>query len=60
MVACVILQNMRQDRDEPIRAFAARVRGQANVCNFKVEWNAVNCENEVDYIVIQWYVIPLF
>ena len=34
MVARVTLGNMRQDRDEPIRSFGARVRGQANICGF--------------------------
>ena len=31
MVARVTLHNMRQDRDEPICAFVARLRGQASV-----------------------------
>ncbi len=34
MVARVSLHNMRQERDEPIRAFGARLRGQASVCKF--------------------------
>ena len=34
MVARVTLHNMRQDRDEPIRAFGTRLRGQASVCKF--------------------------
>lgn len=34
MVARVSLHNMRQDRGEPIRAFGARLRGQAGVCKF--------------------------
>ena len=34
MVARVTLHNMRQDRDEPVRAFGARLRGQASVCKF--------------------------
>ena len=34
MVARVTLHNMRQDRDEPVRAFGARLRGQAGVCKF--------------------------
>ena len=33
MVARVQLSQMKQDRDEPIRAFAARLRGQAGVCD---------------------------
>ena len=46
LVARVGLQSMKQDRDEPVRAFAARLRGQANVCNYKVK---CTCDNEVDY-----------
>ena len=37
MVARVQLQQLRQDRDEPIRAFSARLRGQASICCFKVQ-----------------------
>ena len=46
MVARVQLQQMRQDRDEPVRAFAARLRGQAGVCNFSVK---CSCQLPVDY-----------
>ncbi|KAK7498143.1 hypothetical protein BaRGS_00010731 [Batillaria attramentaria] len=48
MVARVHLQQMRQDRDEPVRAFAARLRGQAGVCNFRVN-PSLACHAEVDY-----------
>ncbi len=34
MVAIDALMRMVQERDEPIRAFGARVRGQASVCKF--------------------------
>ena len=34
MVARVALHNMRQDRDETVRSFSARIRGQAGVCKF--------------------------
>nr|KAG5706167.1 hypothetical protein BaRGS_025789 [Batillaria attramentaria] len=40
---------MRQDRDEPVRAFAARLRGQAGVCNFRVKCPSLACHAEVDY-----------
>jgi hypothetical protein len=33
MVSRVKLHNMRQDRGETIRAFSARLSGQAGVCN---------------------------
>ena len=39
MVARVQLHNMRQDRDEMIRSFGARLRGQAGVCKFLEEVN---------------------
>ena len=34
MVARVTLHNMKQDRGEPVRAYGARLRGQARVCKF--------------------------
>ena len=34
MVARVQLQNIQQDRDEPVRSYCARLRGQASVCQF--------------------------
>ena len=36
MVAQVALHNMRQDRDETVRSFSARIRGQAGVCKFVI------------------------
>ena len=47
MVARVTLHNMRQDRDEPIRAYGARLRGQASVCKFTQK--CTECETNVDY-----------
>ena len=47
MVARVQLHNMRQDRDETIRSFGARLRGQAGVCKFHV--NCQNCNTDVNY-----------
>ena len=47
MIARVTLNNSRQDRDEPIRSFCARLRGQANVCKYIIECQ--NCEHQVDY-----------
>lgn len=40
------LQQMRQERDESFRAYAARVRGKAETCEFKT---TCECGNEVDY-----------
>ena len=36
MVSRLTLHNLRQDRDEGVRNFAARIRGQADVCKFTV------------------------
>lgn len=47
IVARVTLHNMRQDRDEPIHAFGAHLRGQAGVCKFIVK--CTSCEEEVNY-----------
>ena len=47
MVARVILHNMKQDRGEPIRAYGARIRGQAGVCKFTQQ--CTNCQANVDY-----------
>ena len=40
------LLQLRQERDEPFRAFAAKVRGKAETCNFKA---SCRCERQVDY-----------
>ena len=47
MVARVQLHNMRQDRDETIRSFGARLRGQAGICKFLV--TCPGCNMEVNY-----------
>ena len=49
MVARVKLQQMRQDRDEPVRAFADRLRGQAGVCSFSIKCLSDTCGSSVDY-----------
>ena len=48
MVARVALQNMRQGRDEAIRSYAARLRGQANICDFAMKCS--HCNHEVNYM----------
>ena len=45
MVARLELQQMRQDRDEPARAFYARLKGQSSVCQFKVKCTQCGLEN---------------
>ena len=47
MVARVTLHNMRQDRDETIRSFGARLRGQAGVCKFELD--CPGCTEKVNY-----------
>ena len=47
MVARVTLHNMKQDRDEPVRAYGARLRGQASVCKFALK--CTGCDANVDY-----------
>ena len=47
MVARVTLHDMQQDHDEPVRAFGARLRGQAGVCKFIIE--CPNCHHDVNY-----------
>ena len=47
MVARVALHNMKQDRDEPVRNYTARLRGQASVCKFKVKCHS--CNADVNY-----------
>ena len=48
MVARVTLHNMKQDRGEPIRAYGARLRGQASV--FKFLQQCTNCQAYVNYV----------
>ena len=50
MVARVQLQNLRQDRDETVRSYCARLRGQARICNFtKSKTCTCNEEIKIDY-----------
>ena len=47
MVARVALHHMKQDRDEPIMAFAARLKGQASVCKYVK--TCPGCDRQVTY-----------
>ena len=47
MVARVQLSDMKQDRDEAIRNFGARLRGQASVCKFSIA--CPSCSTAVNY-----------
>lgn len=52
MVARVQLHNMCQDRDETIRSFGARLRGQAGVCKFHVTCQTCNIDvNYTEHII---------
>ncbi len=48
MVARVALYEMRQDHDETIRSFGARIQGQAGVCKYMLD--CPSCHTEVSYI----------
>ena len=48
LVARVQLQQLRQDREEPVRSFCARLRGQAGVCRF-IKQCSCNPPTAVDY-----------
>ena len=47
MVARAALYAMHQDRDEPVRTFAARARGQARTCKFTQD--CPQCSTAVDF-----------
>lgn len=48
MVSCATLRNMRQDREETIQSFLARLKGQANICKFLVTCS--KCDSEINYV----------
>lgn len=47
LVARYKLHNMRQDVEEPIRSFSARIKSQASVCNYVIK--CPSCSKNVDY-----------
>lgn len=47
LVSRVTLHEMKQDRDEPVRGYEARLRGQAAVCKFVVA--CPGCQQEVNF-----------
>ena len=49
MVARATLHSMKQDRDEPVRAFGARLLGQASICKFTIKCTADGCNTEINY-----------
>ena len=46
MVARLHLQQMGQDRDEPARTFSARLKGQARVCQYNINYE---CGSQLSY-----------
>ena len=44
------LVNVCKDRDETIGTFAARLRGQATVCNFETDYSLSACHNKTSYM----------
>ena len=49
MVARATLNNMRQDRDEAMRSFGARITGQAGICKYTVKCQREGCNADIDY-----------
>ena len=49
MVARVRLHNMKQDHGESIRSFCARLRGLANVCDYRVACPKTGCDTMVNF-----------
>ena len=49
MVARVTLHSMSQDRDETIRPFGARIKGQASTCKYVTQCSADECGADVDF-----------
>lgn len=47
MVARAALHNMRHDRDEAIRSFGARIKGQAVICNYVTQ--CPSCAADINY-----------
>ena len=46
VLAIVTHLQMRQDRDEPIRNYAARLKGQANSCKYTIKNKCSICDHE--------------
>ena len=53
MVAWVTLHNMQQDRDEPVHAFGASLRGQAGVCKFTIPYTGCGVEVKYTDVMLQ-------
>ena len=49
MVARYALHDMRQVREEQIRSFYARIKGQADTCDYRIKCTKVECDEMVDF-----------
>ena len=47
IIARVTHHQMKQDRDEPVRSFVARLKGQAGTCNYTMK-HTCSCKKESD------------
>ena len=49
IVSRVSLLEMKQDRDEPVRNFVSRLKGQASICNYTIKFKPdCGCDKEYD------------
>ena len=46
VVSRVALLQMKQDADESVRSYEARLKGQANVCNYSLKPTCPSCDHE--------------
>ena len=49
IVARLVLHEMQQNRDEPVRHFSARLRGQANTCQYFTRCSKPGCDTDIHY-----------
>ena len=50
VVSRVSLLEMKQDRDEPVRNYVARLKGQASICNYSIKFKP-DCGCDIEYDV---------
>ena len=49
MVARYALHDMRQGREEPIRSFYTRIKGQTDTCDYRIKCTKTDCAEMVDF-----------
>ena len=49
MVARYALHDLRQGREEQIRSFYARIKGQADTCDYRIKCTKAGCDEMVDF-----------